>query len=57
MYDELPGWTTELSACTEVGDLPASAADYIAFLEDQVGVPIRLVGVGPGRDQYVQRTP
>jgi adenylosuccinate synthase len=28
--------------------------DYIAFLAEQVGVPIRLLGVGPGRDQYVQ---
>ena len=30
--------------------------DYLAFLEDQVGVPIRLVGVGPGREQFVHRT-
>jgi adenylosuccinate synthase len=57
VYEELPGWSTDLSSFTEPGDLPANAADYIAFLEAQVGVPIRLVGVGPGRDQYVQRTP
>jgi adenylosuccinate synthase len=31
--------------------------DYISFLEQQVGVPIRLLGVGPGRDQYVQLQP
>ena len=42
---------------TEPADLPEAAADYIAFLEDQVGVPVRLVGVGPGRDQVVQRKP
>jgi adenylosuccinate synthase len=57
VYEELPGWSTDLSSATEPGALPANAADYIAFLEAQVGVPIRLVGVGPGRDQYVQRTP
>jgi adenylosuccinate synthase len=57
VYEELPGWSTDLSAVTEPGDLPAAARDYIAFLEDQVGVPIRLVGVGPGRGQYVQRKP
>ncbi|MGH9258593.1 MAG: adenylosuccinate synthase [Acidimicrobiales bacterium] len=57
VYEELPGWSTDLSAVTEPGDLPDNARDYIAFLEDQVGVPIRLVGVGPGRDQYVQRKP
>ena len=48
VYEELPGWSTDLSSFTEPGDLPPNAADYIAFLEDQVGVPIRLVGVGPG---------
>ena len=57
VYEELPGWSTDLSSFTEPGDLPPNAAAYIAFLEEQVGVPIRLVGVGPGRDQYVQRTP
>jgi adenylosuccinate synthase len=53
---DLPGWGTDLSSATEPGGLPDAARDYIAFLEVQVGVPIRLVGVGPGRDQYVQRT-
>ncbi|MGE3619532.1 MAG: adenylosuccinate synthase [Acidimicrobiia bacterium] len=57
VYEELPGWSTDLSRCTEPGDLPAAARDYLALLEDQVGVPIRLVGVGPGRDQYVQLAP
>jgi adenylosuccinate synthase len=56
VYEELPGWSTDLSGLTEPHQLPAAARDYIAFLEDQVGVPVRLVGVGPGRDQYVQRS-
>jgi adenylosuccinate synthase len=56
VYEELPGWSTDLTSVTESGGLPGAARDYIAFLEGQVGVPIRLVGVGPGRDQYVQRT-
>jgi adenylosuccinate synthase len=57
IYEDLPGWGTDVSAATEPDHLPAAALDYIAFLEDQVGVPIPLVGVGPGRDQYVQRKP
>src|SRR5262245_61330129 len=57
IYEDLPGWGTDLSAATEPEHMPAAALDYIAFLEDQVGVPIPLVGVGPGRDQYVQRKP
>jgi adenylosuccinate synthase len=53
VYEELPGWETDLSAVTELHQLPAEAKDYVHFLADQVGVPIRLVGVGPGRDQLV----
>ena len=45
---------TDLTAATEAShDLPAAARDYLAFLEEQVGVPINVVGVGPGREQYV----
>ncbi|MDW3220048.1 MAG: adenylosuccinate synthase [Acidimicrobiales bacterium] len=55
IYEELPGWQTDISGVTSPDDLPANAADYIAFLEAQVGVPIRLVGVGPGREQFLDR--
>jgi adenylosuccinate synthase len=53
IYEELPGWTDTISTATEPGQLPPQARDYIAFLQEQVGVPIRVVGVGPGREQYV----
>jgi len=53
VYAELPGWSRDLTSATERDQLPAAAADYIAFLTEQVGVPIRLVGVGPGREQFV----
>jgi adenylosuccinate synthase len=53
IYEELPGWQTDLTEMTEPHDMPAAARDYLSFLEEQVGVPVRLVGVGPGRDQYV----
>jgi len=54
VYEELPGWNVDVSAATEAHDLPSAARDYVSFLERQVGVPIDLIGVGPGRDQYVQ---
>jgi adenylosuccinate synthase len=53
IYEELPGWQTDLSAARERHELPQAAQDYLAFLEEQVGVPITFVGTGPGRDQYV----
>jgi adenylosuccinate synthase len=55
IYQELPGWQTDLTGITEASDLPAAARDYLDFLEAQVDVPIRLVGVGPGRDQFLVR--
>ncbi|MBO0729964.1 MAG: adenylosuccinate synthase [Acidimicrobiaceae bacterium] len=57
VYEELPGWKAETSAATEVHELPEAARDYVAFLARQVGVPISVVGVGPGRDQYVRFAP
>jgi adenylosuccinate synthase len=54
VYEELPGWRQDLSGATELADLPAAARDYVAFIEGQVGVPVRFVCVGPGRDQYVR---
>jgi len=53
IYEELRGWNQDLSAFTERSQLPREAQDYLSFLESQVGVPITLVGTGPGRDQFV----
>lgn len=54
VYEELPGWQADLSGITDEKDFPAEARDYVALLADQAGVPIRLVGVGPSREQYVR---
>ena len=52
-YEELPGFDEEISDCREEADLPQAARDYLGFIADFVGVPIRLVGVGPDRDQTI----
>ena len=52
-YQTLPGWGEELGDVRREDDLPPAARDYLAFIADFVGVPIALVGVGPGRDQIV----
>jgi adenylosuccinate synthase len=54
-YEELPGFDAKLDDCRKEPDLPKEARDYLDFIADFVGVPIRLVGVGPGRDQVVWR--
>jgi adenylosuccinate synthase len=53
-YEELPGFDADITGCRSLADLPPQARDYLGFIADFVGVPIRLVGVGPGRDQVVE---
>ena len=52
-YEELPGWDEEIGDCRAEGDLPAAARDYLRYVSEFVGVPIRLVSVGPDREQVV----
>jgi adenylosuccinate synthase len=52
-YEELPGFEDEIGDCRSERDLPREAREYLQAIADHAGVPIRLVGVGPGRDQVV----
>jgi adenylosuccinate synthase len=52
-YTELPGWSEDISDVRSYDELPPNAKKYLAFLEDAVGVPVVLVGVGPGREQII----
>ena len=54
IYEELPGWLSDLSGFTSFDELPKNAQDYISFLSKVTGIKISIVGVGPGRDQFVQ---
>jgi len=56
IYTEMPGWKTNLTKATEPSHLPAEAKAYLKLLEEQVGVPITLVSIGPGREQYLHMT-
>ncbi|MDO8391336.1 MAG: adenylosuccinate synthase [Actinomycetota bacterium] len=53
VYAVLPGWLTDISATTEVDDLPAGARALIALVEKEVGIPVRIVGTGAERESYV----
>jgi len=53
IYETLPGWKTDLTGITDRSELPTAALEYLAFIEKQCGIPVRLVGVGPGRKQVL----
>ena len=42
-----------MSECRSESDLPAAAREYLQFMSNFVGVPVVMVGVGPGRDEVV----
>ena len=53
VYETLAGWRTDLSATREPGGLPSEARAFLALVEAQVGVPVKVVGVGAERDDYL----
>ena len=52
-YEQLAGWDEDITECRDERELPPAARDYLQFISDFVGVPIALIGVGPGRDQVI----
>src|SRR5581483_4173859 len=52
-YEELPGWSEDVSHCRSEEELPEAARDYLQYMADFVKVPIALIGVGPARDQVI----
>jgi len=55
IYTDLPGWKCSLKEVAEEKDFPEAFLNYIHFIETFVGVPIRLVSVGPDRTQTIIR--
>jgi adenylosuccinate synthase len=55
VYEELPGWQSDITGCRSFEDLPAEARDYIEFLEEAAGVPVSMIAVGPSREQTIMR--
>ena len=54
-YVELPNWTEDISDVRHFEDLPANAQNYVRFVEQQLGVPISMIGVGPKHYQVIMR--
>lgn len=55
VYETLPGWQADLSQCRSFDALPQEARNYIDRLETLIGVPIRMVSVGPDRSATLIR--
>jgi len=55
VYEQLPGWQSDLTSIRQWEDLPGEARGYVETLESLLGVPVRIISVGPERSQVVQR--
>lgn len=55
VYRQLPGWSEDISGITTWNDLPDQAQAYIKTIEDICGVPVKMISVGPERNQYITR--
>ncbi|NLE10471.1 MAG: adenylosuccinate synthase [Actinobacteria bacterium] len=54
VYEELPGWQSDISGATSVQDLPDKTIEYLNFIINAIRVPISLVSVGPKREQHIK---
>jgi adenylosuccinate synthase len=55
IYEELPGWKTDMTKMTNENEFPEEYNAYLSFLEEQLQVPIKIVSVGPDREQTIVR--
>ena len=55
IYKEFKGWKRDLTKITKASDLPKELIKYIEFIEKEIGVPIKIVSIGPDRKQTIKR--
>lgn len=55
VYAELPGWQTDMTSMRSEDEFPEEFNAYLSFLEEELGVPIKIVSVGPDREQTIIR--
>ncbi|MDP4104764.1 MAG: adenylosuccinate synthase [Bacillota bacterium] len=51
VYEELPGWTEDITSCKSLDELPANARHYVERVSQLTGIPLSTFSVGPAREQ------
>lgn len=51
VYEELPGWTEDITGCKSLDELPANARHYVERVSQLTGIPLSTFSVGPAREQ------
>jgi adenylosuccinate synthase len=55
VYAEMPGWKTDMTNMRSENEFPEEFNDYLSFLEEELDVRIKIVSVGPDREQTIER--
>ena len=54
VYTEMKSWKTDLTGIRQSTGLPTELMDYVHFIEKNTGVPVKIIGVGAGREQFIK---
>lgn len=57
VYEYLDGWWEDITQCRSFDELPANAQAYVERVEQLIGARVSAIGVGPGRDEIIERHP
>ena len=55
VYEEFSGWKTDMTKMTSEDEFPEEFNAYVSFIEEQTGVPVKIVSVGADREQTIIR--
>ena len=55
VYEQMEGWNEDITGCRTFDSLPVAAQKYVLRIEELMGVPIRMISVGPEREQMIVR--
>lgn len=55
VYEEISGWTEDISSCRSFTELPRSCQKYVQHIEEWLQIPVKLISVGPERNQTLVR--
>ena len=53
VLNKLPGWDEDISQCGKFRDLPPAARNYVGRIETELGIPVKMISVGPRRSQMI----
>jgi adenylosuccinate synthase len=54
IYEELPGWKTDISKCQKYKDLPMELINYLDYIHHKTGVKVKYLSIGPDRTQTIK---